>query len=342
MEVSQTAVPYRTLDASPGSAGSGVSTQPQSRLSDVLFRCGLRGFDSLAPLPSNVGAVEASLQFAQGRAPFVALVGPSGWGKTHLLEAVSLRLSAETQRPLGPIGVQVWFDEGRRPASSSSRLLLDNVQEAFTKPRLSQALRMELERRARLGQPTMLAFTGDRPCRRMRALLPRWRDWSVETIGTPFAPERALVIRQIALAEGLNLGDALTHVLATRLQGNGRTLHGALTTLRLDAADWRSPKATLKALGLLAPFFEGSPWDMVLYLSHAVRDYADESEPLSELTAYVLLRLTGLAEVTVARELEVRPAELYARAMKYESMLQTDPARRTRLSKLIECIVRIL
>ena len=51
-----------------------------------------RNFDTIATLPSNVEAVEAALQFAVGANPFMVLVGPSGWGKTHLLECVATRL----------------------------------------------------------------------------------------------------------------------------------------------------------------------------------------------------------------------------------------------------------
>src|SRR5687767_10490030 len=74
----------------PVSTGAATMARETPRLSEVLFKS--RSFESLAAVPSNVEALETALLFATGLQSFAALVGPSGWGKTHLLEAVSRKL----------------------------------------------------------------------------------------------------------------------------------------------------------------------------------------------------------------------------------------------------------
>ena len=61
------------------------------RLSEVLFETSRATFAAYAPLPSNVEAIDAALRFSAGHEILVALVGPSGWGKSHLLGAAALR-----------------------------------------------------------------------------------------------------------------------------------------------------------------------------------------------------------------------------------------------------------
>ena len=74
------------------SQGSWAISQP---ISEVLLNPRPRGFDTLAVVPSNVRAVESGLLFANGLLAHVAVVGPSGWGKSHLLEAVANHIACE-------------------------------------------------------------------------------------------------------------------------------------------------------------------------------------------------------------------------------------------------------
>ena len=67
------------------------------RLSDVLFPNVARNFSTIAGVPSNIQAVETGLMFANANTNFVALVGPSGWGKTHLMEAIARAPSSSEQ-----------------------------------------------------------------------------------------------------------------------------------------------------------------------------------------------------------------------------------------------------
>src|SRR5688572_30068178 len=100
------------------------------RLSEILFEAPFRSFGTLAALPSNVRAIESGLLFASGIHPFVAVVGPSGWGKSHLLHAVATRLGEDECLPPEVLSAQDWIAGGMR-SDSGRALLLDNVQDAL-------------------------------------------------------------------------------------------------------------------------------------------------------------------------------------------------------------------
>src|SRR5471030_3525138 len=113
------------------------------KLSQVLFERKVSSFGSLAALPSNVEAIEAALMFSAGLNPFVALVGPSGWGKTHLLNAVGHRLALDTIVPPERLLVSEYLLSSQK-ADIPGPLILDDVQEALGKSRMKMALRVNL------------------------------------------------------------------------------------------------------------------------------------------------------------------------------------------------------
>src|SRR5688572_1680459 len=139
------------------------------RLSAILFNS--KGFDSFAAVPSNCEAVETSLLFATGLQSFAALVGPSGWGKTHLLEAVAKRL----QHDAGYWACEVhsasdWISNQNR-VDPHVPVVLDNVQDVLAKSRSRLLFRLALERRVKAGRPTILGFTSPKPGRSVRTVL---------------------------------------------------------------------------------------------------------------------------------------------------------------------------
>ena len=201
-------------------------------------------------------------------------------------------------------------------------LVLDDCQEILAKPKLRLTLRLLLERRVRGGRPTMLAFTLPRPTRALGGLLPLERSWLVTTLQEPAAQERAALIEQMAAAEGLALSPRLVRIVATRMHGNGRTLSGALKRLRLAGATWLDAEATLRACGLLDPFFADNPgWDLkgkVARLAERNRVRFGRVLP-ADLAIYTLLRVAGLAEADVARSFGIEPSAAYLRAGRFAS-----------------------
>lgn len=311
------------------------------KLSQVLFDRKGTSFGSLAALPSNVEAIEAALMFSAGLAPFVALVGPSGWGKSHLLNAVAHRLALDLYVLPEPMSVGDYLANPSR-GEAHGPLILDDVQEALGRSRHKMELRLNLERRVKCGKPTLLAFTSPKPSRALRAYLPFARDWSIETMGAAEPAERVLLLHQMSAAEGLALSPRLSKVIADHMHGNGRTLAGALKRLRLTGTNWLDTSATLRAFGLLDPFFaDNGSWD----LKHKIQKIADQNRTLlgkvssTDLALYTMLHEAGLSENEVARVAGIEPADAYFRAARFKAQVSESEAIRCCVRQFVDLVV---
>ncbi len=293
------------------------------RLSDVLFDKVEKRFGTMAGLPSNIEALDAGLQFAVGINPFVAIFGPSGWGKTHLLESVASHMNREFGTRAQIISAFDWI-EGRHTADPQTPLLLDDAHEALARTRSRIQLRLGLERRVRIGRPTLLVATGERMTRQIQSFLPSRREWKLNEIGQPSAAERKVIIEKMARAENLKVASALATLLASRMRGNGNTIHGALNTLKLDGSQWIMPSEILRACGLLDRFFaDNSAWD----LKERIRTAAEKTalqyrdvDPI-KLSCYAMIQIAQLSEIDVARFSGLEPARARARSLEFKKAL---------------------
>jgi len=224
-------------------------------------------------------------------------------------------------------------------------LLLDDCQEVLSKPKMRLMLRLLLERRVRVGRPTMLAFTLPKPTRSLSNLLPSERNWVTTVLEAPEAQERALLIEQMAAAEGLALSSRLVRIVATQMHGNGRTLSGALKRLRLAGASWLDASATLRACGLLDPFFSDNPdWDLrlkIVRLAEQNRGRFGRVLP-NDLAIYTMLREASLAESDVARALDIEPSAAYLRASRFAKDVGSDPQAASYVNRFVEIVVESL
>lgn len=303
-----------------------LTTVQNATLSEVFFRGSARTFGSLAVLPSNVGAVEAALHFGIGLSSLSVIVGPSGWGKTHILECVSEKLSQRFKPTPLVLSATEWLS-GSHSLDPTLPLLLDDVQELTTRPRSRIQLRLALERRVRSGRPTMLAFTAAKKTRHLLSILPGTKEWMIGQITEPAPSERMLIIAQLAEAQGLSLSTSLTRVLAHKMRGNGRTLVGALRRLRLHGPIWNDVSGTLKACGLLEPFFADSgSWDLRGHILGVSKNFNASrfNVPIEDLVAFTMLKEAALCEVDVARSLKIEPGEAYLRCARFEQQYQTS------------------
>lgn len=310
-------------------------TQSSSRPESLI------SFSSLAGIPSNVDAVEAALTFAGGDSPFAALIGPSGWGKTHLMEAVAAHVSREEGR-IVPIHSAVEWMAAPQGMEQEHPLLLDNVQDALVRPKVRQNIRAALERRVRLSLPTMLSFTATRPTRPLKSLLPSCQDWVVANIKAPDPRERLVVIAQISAAEGVAISQGLARLLAYKMRGNGRTLVGALKRLRLYGPVWLDSRATLKACGILDPFFaDNSAWDLKEQIFRISQQQEFRSGPAStaDMAIFTMLREACLSEADIARFIGIGPSEVYQRSARFEEQASLSEDIRSELNTFIEWIV---
>ncbi len=311
------------------------------RLSEVLFERSNRSFGSLAPLPSNVEAIEAGLRFSAGLNTHVALTGPSGWGKTHLLEAITYRLTHELGTPVERLSASAVVDNPLK-GETPGPIILDDVQEILGRPRPQLALRLNLERRVRAGRATILAFTVPKPNRQLKGFLPNYRDWTVCTMAEPQAAERILLLNHMSAAEGLQLSPSLVKVIAHSMCGNGRTVAGALKRLRLSGSSWLDSRATIRACGLLDPFFADSPdWDLKLKVLKVAENNrsAFPKATVTDLALVVMLHEAGLAEADVARCLGISPADAYLRAARYQQQSAGDATSRGYVHQLVDLVV---
>lgn len=295
-------------------SGSQTTTSPQRqsmpRLSEVLFRS--PWFESIAVLPSNVRAVEAAQLFCMGLQPFVSICGPSGWGKSLLLDEVSSRIKTERgESSCVKLSALEFAENHRTNRELCAPLLLDNVQDVLEKQKLGQQLKLLLERRVKTGRPTLLSFTFERECG-LRPLLPGYREWTVAPIAGPDPSERLLVVRHMAPREGLLLGDNLVRLLASKVRGNGGTIKGALQRLKMHQRTWIDPRATLKACGILNPFFaDNSGWDLREAVLETAKSVLEIPHP-QELAVYMLTQEAMLPEADVAHFFGIEPARVYA------------------------------
>lgn len=298
----------------------------------------------MAELPSNVEAIDAALHFSLGLKPFVVLAGPSGWGKTHLLECVSTHMAKEFNIRSGIVNAHDWLN-GRHHSEPRRPLILDDVQDAMTGARQKVVLRLSLERRIRAGVPTILAITGDRLTRHHLSFLPTVREWALHELSEPTAAERKIVVDQMAKTEGIQISKFLAKLLATRMKGNGNTYHGAINRLKLSGSHWTTPEEVLRACGLLDPFFaDNSAWDLKDKIRRAIGKTAEQytQMELCGLCCYALLNVAHLGELDVARFCGVEPAKARERAIRFQRTIEESEKHQLAYSHFLETAVESL
>lgn len=324
-----------------------VSEGRAPRISRALFTSNAKVFRSIASLPSNVEAIEASMLFSAGLENLVAIVGPSGWGKTHLLNAAVERMRNE----YGFDGLSVcnamdWLDSASRYPSFLP-VVLDNVQACLASTKSRQALRMALERRTRGYRPTLLSFTASSAGRAIRCALPQVREWSICTIKAPIPAERKAVIEHMCKTEGLSVSHTLVNLAAHKMQGNGRTYLGAVKRLKLQQSRWLTVQETLRGCGILNPFLsDNSSWDLREHIHRIVLDRSQITaliprEPIA-VSAYLMLREAWLCESEIADYLKVEPKHVYAMALSTEKAIFENNETRIAMVRLMSDIVKAL
>lgn len=291
------------------------------------------GFRSIAPLLTNVKAIESALMFATGHQSFVALVGPSGCGKSLLLKAANTYIRKHVRQEVEYLTATQFLKlEGR--ISLDKTLIIDDCQEVFGKPKQFLRLRLALDRRIRGNRPTLLAFTGSGRDRRIRSLLPMPRKWGVESISEPDLAGRIALVQHLAKQEKMNISPTFARIIASRILGNGRVISGALRRLRLEKSEWTEAHQVLRGCGLLDPFFADNPqWDLryrIAKVSNEIVSREQSNQHTSnlgqELACYVMTEVSGLCESSVSQYLDIDPGTCYQRATRMGQLVRTDAA----------------
>jgi chromosomal replication initiation ATPase DnaA len=312
----------------------------ETQLSQVLFHAQAQKFSTLSILPSNVSAMDAALEFVRGYSPFTVLIGPSGWGKTHMLQSVAERLTTKSSRVTALSAIE-WLSTGVT-SDAAGPLLLDDVLDISIRPRLRVQLRFALERRLKSGRRTMLCLTASKRTRQINQTLPSAQCWNFGCITVPQPQERKLFVDQAAAREGLSLSSALVHVLASQTKWTGATVVGALNRLRLMGSMWNDVSGTLKACAIMEPFFADSgSWDFPRHIVQTARMFPSEkySVKKDDLLAFTMLKEAGLSEELTARTLKVGPGEAYRRAQAFEKAYRNDDSAALAVRQFVETII---
>ncbi len=173
------------------------------------------------------------------------LYGGVGLGKTHLLQAIAhttlaagLRVSYLTAEEFFNQFFQAIrnhrMEDFRRRFRNVDLLLVDDVHFLIGKERLQEEFFHTFN--ALYYEGRQIVFTADRPPSALAMLEERLRsrfEWGlIVDIQPPDYETRLAILRAKAEWFGLPLPDAVLELLARRLEGNIRTLEGALTRLR--------------------------------------------------------------------------------------------------------------
>ncbi len=295
-------------------------------------------------MPSNVQAIEAALLFSCGLQTFVTILGPSGWGKSHLLQSAAYGLAQTHRDPVPILSATDWLSYPHL-VDPAKPLLLDDVQDALLKTRTKVQLRLALERRVRAGRPTLLSFTVPRSTRQLRHHLPSLHLWTIASMTEPAVAERLVIVNRMAEAEGLTISTGLAKLLALRMKGNGRTLIGAMKRLRLHGALWIDGFAIIRACGILNPFFaDNSAWDLKDRMAEAgtLTRPLYPALPWIQLMTYAMLREACLPESEVAHFFDVNPAVAYQRAASFQARFEKDEAVELGYRQYIDQVVDLL
>ena len=298
----------------------------QARLSSLVLPTEDTGFKVIAPLHTNVKAIEATLLFSTGHQLFVAITGPSGCGKTLLLNAASEYLAVHGNANVEFMSAEQFLKLESRIGLEKT-LILDDCQDVFGKPKQCLRLRLALDRRVRGNRPTLLAFSSASRDRRISNLLPAPRKWCLESIVEATQMGRISLVHHLARKERINLSPAFTKIIGTKLLGNGRVIAGALQRLKLEKSDWNDSQQILRGCGLLDPYFaDNSNWDLRYRIVKVVQDAVTRDSRIGadELACYLMIQVAGLCESSVATYLDLDPTRCYQWAMKVEKLSKND------------------
>lgn len=295
-----------------------LHTCPGRRLSRALFPPNRRHFGGIAAVAGNVLAIDAAMLFGAGLAPFVALIGPTGWGKSQLLAAAASAMQEESHARPELVSALEWLSDSRR-ADRARVLLIDDAQDALSRPRLRQQFRQALSRRVRPGRPTMIAFSTTAGIRSIEPYLPKLHVWTVALINEPTVREREVILDRIARSEGLDVPADVIAVLARRLQGNGIAIRGAMERLKMLQPNWVDPLAVLGAFGMLQPHLgDATGWDLrdqlhdsMLRWFRARRSSSGLSATEPELGVFLLRAIARLSEQEVAGYYGLPPGDVF-------------------------------
>lgn len=282
--------------------------------SDAVLSQDPDSWHGFAPLPSNFSAFEAALKVADGSSAFCIVVGPSGWGKSHLLQVAAER---SAQRIGGECRVHSPSSCVARAQAISRTmpLIVDGAQDMVRHPRLRHQFIRMVRSRARLRRPTLIALEADSSSRLLGELSALTLEKAVFHINIPTPRERERIVSIVSQSMGMKLHETLARVIGRHVDGNGRSMLGALNRLSLYGSDWSGESDLTKAMGITLPFLTGCDgWDIRDAVQEAVCQAIPNEESSEKLEAWLcwsMRRMLKMPEDQVAAFLGKSPGEVH-------------------------------
>lgn len=332
----ETRIPSVTVMPWAAAPPLGMRAIPEPSFSDVILGGGSGGWHGFAPLPSNFAAFEAAMRVAQGSSSYAVIVGPSGWGKSHLLQVAAERAAV---RCGGECQIHSPTSFLALPSSNVNPmpLFVDGVQDILRLPRLRHRFMVRLRERTRLRRPTLLALEADGSTKLVRELASLRVERSVFHIAIPSPEERELIVANVGLSMDMKLHRTLARVIGRHVDGNGRSMLGALNRLALYDNDWSSESKLTKALGITLPFLTGCDgWDIRDAVQEAVSLALPTPGSAAALSAWLcwsMRRLLRMPEDQVAAFLGLPPGEIYR--LTEEARSWKDEATKARIKQML-------
>lgn len=280
-------------------------------------------FGQMVIVPSNAHAVDAVRCFVEGHITNLAIVGPSGWGKSQLLAAAAASLGKRGRRTHSVIEGGIELSRQLKSIDPQDPIIIDNFQELVKGHKQRIKMHMMLERRIRSRKPTLLALTTARgAC--PKGFLPNQHSWNLAEVKVPNSSDRRLIIRKMAGWHGLQLGEEMVALLDQRLSGNARSLEGAMKRLQLAGSRFVEPQDVLMGCGVLCPLLEDDGrWDLRSYLQESICRLPEAMDQRA-MTIHVMRNVAHLQEADIATFLEMTPVSVHRTARRFGELIKSD------------------
>jgi hypothetical protein len=304
----------------------------QERLAGMHSGCWSAGaarsesFEGFEQVDSNREACKQAIAFVDGRVRNLVIHGARGWGKSHLAQLIA-----------NTVGLPV-VDAREKSLCrlpDASILMLDDADACRTSPKRNQHIRLELERRIRGSRRTVVVLSGTE--RTARSFLPSPRSWKTVRLGEPCDAERAAIVRRMCANEGLELSSTSVDLVARLVRGDGHSLTGALSRLKVGADGQAALLHPLRVAGLLHPYLlVGCDYDIrVVILEQVVRTTGGDARRHYELAVCTLAEIAGLNAVCVARYFGMLPLDVSRVRTRGIPRRQEDPVWRSQIDRIV-------
>lgn len=279
----------------------------------------VQGFRGFTKLVSNVAAVRLATDFAEGRVGLGLIDGVPGWGKTHLLTAAAASLQSTRGSRVHVISA-LDLPTASVAQVTAPFLIIDDLHLAEGRPRAKQRLSFEIERRGRLGRPTLCASSSSETRGALR------KNWRTERVSEPTDEERVLVLKGLCERESVRVTARQVELICSLVKGDGATLRGVVQRLKLVGQELPQLHS-LRLAGVIDPYVKGWGVDLCDVIldaaSVSLKPRGQDSTTNSDCLAVYLMRAHAcLPEARVAAYFGLSAVQVHTLQKQAENLVR--------------------